>query len=48
MAGVPKFVKEIEIKVSKKLLKIKKTDSELLEAQQLHCNEILEVIHDYF
>lgn len=43
MISVPKHVKVIEIQIAEKLKRLKKSDSELLEVQQLHCDEVLEV-----
>lgn len=43
MISVPKHVKVIETEIAEKLKRLKKSDSELLEVQQLQRDEILEV-----
>lgn len=40
---VPKFVKDIEMKMLEKLNQIQKPDSKLLESQQIHRDQILQV-----
>lgn len=39
----PKHIRDIENKISSKLESVKNISSELLEKQQAHCDEILEV-----
>lgn len=43
MINVPKYVKVIENQIADKLKRLEKSDSELLEVQQLHRDEILKV-----
>ena len=43
MMSVPKHVKVIETQISEKLKRLKKSDSELFEVQQLQYDEVLEV-----
>ncbi|KAM3959398.1 translin-associated factor X-interacting protein 1 [Aphomia sociella] len=44
----PKYLKEILASVAKKLERVKKTSSEVLETQQLYCDEILEIYQEAF